>query len=190
VPRPRAACPDTVRRLAPEDLGFLDEPGWPQALPRLYARAPRGQRAYATQPVHRGRHRPRLGALSLTGLVAAMTVEGCTAGAVFLALLREGLLPPLRPGPMLLLDHRKAPKVAGVATACAAAGGRRLYRPPYSPEWSPIAAGWSKVKTFLRAPAARTLEALEQAITAALDAVTAADARGWFAHAGYGVASK
>jgi transposase len=131
-----------------------------------------------------------LGGLSLQGLVAAMTVEGFTDGEVFLACLREVLLPQLRPGQILLLDNLKAHKVAGVADACAAAGVRLLYLPPYSPDLSPIEECWSKVKTLLRAKAARTREALEQAITEALAAITSQDARGWFAHAGYCVASK
>ena len=156
---------------------------------RLYARAPRGQRAYATKPVHRGRHVTMLGALGLTGLVAAMTVEGFTDGDVFLAFLSEVLVPQLRPGQMLIMDNLKAHKVTGVAAACAAAGVRLLYLPPYSPDFSPIEACWSKVKTILRAKAARTREALERAIAEALDAVTAADAHGWFAHAGYCVVS-
>lgn len=138
---------------------------------RLYARAPRGQRAQATRPVNRGRHITMLGALSLTGLVA-MTIDGCTDGEVFLAFLREVLVPQLRPGHILLMDNLKAHKVAGVATACAAAGVRLLYLPPYSPDFSPIEAWWSKVKAILRAQAARTREALEQAIAEALDAVT------------------
>jgi len=48
---------------------------------------------------------------------------------------------------------------------------------------------WSKVKAILRAKAARTLEALEQAIAEALAAITSQDAHGWFVHAGYCVAS-
>jgi transposase len=131
-----------------------------------------------------------LGGLSLQGLVAAMTVEGFTDGEVFLAFLREVLLPQLRPGQILLLDNLKAHTVAGVADACAAAGVRLLYLPPYSPDLSPIEECWSKVKTLLRAKAARTREALEQAITEALAAITSQDARGWFAHAGYCIASK
>jgi transposase len=180
---------DTVKPLAAEDLVFLDEAGCHQALTRLYARAPGGQRAQATRPVNRGRHITMLGGLSLHGLVAAMTVEGFTNGAVFLAFLREVLLPQLRPGQILLLDNLKAHKVAGVADACAAAGVRLLYLPPYSPDLSPIEECWSKVKTLLRAKAARTLEALEQAIAEALAAITRQDARGWFAHAGYCVVS-
>ncbi len=187
--RQRAAFQTTVKPLAPDDLVFLDEAGCPQAMTRLYARAPRGQRAQATKPVNRGRHITMLGALGCDGLVAAMTVEGFTDGEVLLAFLREVLVPQRRPGQLLIMDNLKAHKVAGVAEACAAAGVRLLYLPPYSPDFSPIEECWSKVKTFLRAKAARTLEALEQAIAEALAAITSQDAHGWFAHAGYCVAS-
>jgi len=87
------------------------------------------------------------------------------------------------------MDHLTAHKVAGVADICASAGVRLLYLPPYSPDLSPIEECWSKVKTLVRAQAARTLEALEQAIAEALAAVTSQDAHGWFAHAGYCIAS-
>ena len=152
---------------------------------RLHARAPRGQRAQATKPVNRGRHVTMLGALSLHGRVAAMTVEGFTDGAVFVAFLHEVLLPQLRPGQVLIMDTLKAHQVAGVAAAGAVAGVRLLSLPPYSPDFSPIHECWSKVKTLLRAKAARTLEALEQAIAEALAAITSQEAHGWFAHAGY-----
>jgi transposase len=158
-------------------------------MPRLYARAPRGQRALATKPGNRGRHGTMLGALRLQGLGAAMTGAGCTAGEVLLAFLQEVLVPQLQPGQIRILDNRKAHKVAGVADACAAVGVRLLSLPPYAPDLSPSAACWSKVKTLLRAKAARTLEALEQAIAEALAAITSQDAHGWFAHAGYCVAS-
>jgi transposase len=156
---------------------------------RLYARAPRGQRAQATKPVNRGCHVTMLGALSLQGVVAVMTVAGFTDGEVFLAFLREVLLPQLRPGQLLMMDNLRAHKVTGVTAACAAAGVRLLYLPPYSPDFSPIEECWSKVKAILRAKAARTLGALEQAIAEALAVITSQDAYGWFAHAGYCVAS-
>ena len=43
----------------------------------------------------------------------------------------------------------------------------------------------AEVKAHLRSAAARTAEALQQALGAALDAVTPDDARGSFRHAGY-----
>ena len=182
-------CVKTPSRRAPDDCVCRAAAGCPQAMPRLSARAPRGPRALAPTPVHRGRQVPRLGALRRAGVVAAMTVAGCTAGAVLLAVLQAGLRPQLRPGPLLRRDHRRAPQVPGVAAAWAAAGVRRRNRPPDAPDCAPIEAGWSKVKTRWRTKAARTLEALEQAIAEALRAITSQDAQGGVAHAGYGVVS-
>jgi arginine repressor len=44
---------------------------------------------------------------------------------------------------------------------------------------------WSKIKALLRKAAARTQEELLVALAQALEAVTASDARGWFAACGY-----
>jgi transposase len=156
---------------------------------RAYARAPRGQRAYATKPVNRGCRVTMLGALGLEGLVAAMTVDGFTEGDVFLAFLHEVLIPQLRPGQIVIMENLKAHKVAGVTAACADAEVSLLYLPPYSPDLSPIEECWSQVKAILRAKAARTREALEQAMAEAFEAITANDAQGWFTHAGYCVVS-
>ena len=72
--------------------------------------------------------------------------------------------PQLWSGLLLIMANLKAHNVAGVRNACAAAVVRLLYLPPYSPALSPIEEGWSKVKALLQAKAARTLEALEQAL--------------------------
>jgi hypothetical protein len=118
-----------------------------------------------------------------------MTVADVTEGEVVRALRREGLGPPLRPGPVLRMAPLKAPTGAGVADPWAAAGVRLRDLPPSSPALSPLAEGWSKVKTRLRAPAARTLAALEHAIAEALAAVTSQETHGWCAHAGYWMVS-
>ena len=55
----------------------------------------------------------------------------------------------------------------------------------YSPDLSPIVLCWSKLKTDLRARAARTREALEPAGDEALPTITTTDARHWFAHCGH-----
>ena len=59
------------------------------------------------------------------------------------------------------------------------------YLPSYSPDLSPIEPGWAKVKAYLRRVAARTVEALQQALAPALDSITAQDAAGFFRHCGY-----
>ena len=70
------------------------------------------------------------------------------------------------------------------------AGGAVLFLPAYSPDFSPIEPCWSKLKTFLRACAARTRALLEAALTTALQTILPEDIRGWFRHCGYTVASE
>ncbi len=48
-------------------------------------------------------------------------------------------------------------------------GARLLCLPPYSPDFNPIEQAFAKLKARLRKAAARTLDALEHAIAAALD---------------------
>ena len=57
--------------------------------------------------------------------------------------------------------------------------------PAYSPDMNPIEQAWSKLKTHLRAKAARTRDALERAIPGALATITPSNAQGWFRKAGY-----
>jgi len=179
-----------MQHLDPADLVFVDESGSHQAMARDYARAPQGQRAQGTKPLNRGRHVTMVGALGVLGVVAAMMLEGFMDGAACLVFVPEVLAAQLRPGQVVVLDNLKAQKVAGVQQAIAAVGAGVLYLPPYSPEFSPIEEGWSKVKTVLRTKAARTVEQLGQAIAEAFAAITSQDARGGLAHAGYSVGSK
>jgi transposase len=60
-----------------------------------------------------------------------------------------------------------------------------LYLPPYSPDLNPIEEAFAKVKALLRRAAARSHEALVEAMGAALDAITAQDTHGFFGHCGY-----
>ena len=66
-----------------------------------------------------------------------------------------------------------------------ARGCSLLFLPPYSPDFSPIEEAFSKVKALLRKAAARTREALVEAIGMALLAVTPEDTMGFFGHCGY-----
>ncbi len=83
------------------------------------------------------------------------------------------------------MDNLKAHKVQRIEKAIEKVGARVVYLSPYSPDFSPIELCWAKLKAFLRALAARTREALDEAITQALQTITAQDAQGWFAHCGY-----
>jgi transposase len=126
-----------------------------------------------------------IGALSLQGLDAVMTVEGATDGAVFQAYVEQVLGPPLVAGDVVLMDNLGAHKVAGSRATIESHGAQVVYLPPYAPDLSPIEPCWSKVKTALRKAQARTREALDHALEHVLATVTAVDARNWFTHCGY-----
>lgn len=170
-----------------ERLKFIDESGVNVAMTRLYGRAPKGQRVVDSVPKNYGHNVTLIGALSLNGLEAVMTIEGATTGEVFLAYVEQVLGPTLVPGDMVVMDNLSAHKVSGVVDAIARRGATVQYLPPYSPDLSPIEPCWSKLKTALRAAKARTYEALNTALVTAWDTVSASDARGWFEHCGYSI---
>ena len=138
-------------------------------------------------PQNYGENISLLGALSLSGIEALMTVNGAADGDIFLAFVREVLAPTLRAGDVVIWDNLGAHRSVAVREAVGAKGAQLVFLPPYSPDMNPIERCWSKLKTFLRAAKARTRETLEAAIKQALATVTEADARAWFAHCGYAV---
>ena len=184
----RVAWRDEATAIDPERFVFLDESGFDTRLSRTHARAPRGQRAHGHAPGGRWRRLTLIGALSLDGLCAAMLVGGATNTAVFLAFVTQVLIPALkqkRPDAIVVMDNLAAHKAAVVRRALDAAGIAYRYLPAYSPDMNPIERAWSKLKTYLRARAARTREALEHAVPEAIATVTPGNAQGWFRHAGY-----
>ncbi len=161
-------------------LKFVDEAGVNLALTRLFGRAPSGARVVDSVPQNYGENVTLLGALSLAGVEALMTVNGATDGSIFLVFVREVLAPTLSAGDVVVWDNLGAHRSQAVREAVEARGARFI-----SPDMNPIERCWSKIKTFLRAAKARTRESLEAAIKQALATVTESDARAWFAHCGY-----
>jgi transposase len=177
-----------MSEISAERLVFLDESGVTTKMARTHARAPRGQRAYGSIPLGSWQRLTVLGALSCEGLVATMSIEASTSTPVLLAYLEQVLVPKLqrvKPDAILVMDNLRPHRATEVAELLDQAGIGRIYLPRYSPEFNPIEHAWSKVKTRLKAKAARTLDALEAELKPALDTITAQDARGWFRHAGY-----
>jgi transposase len=168
-------------------LKFIDESGSNLALTRLFGRAEPGERVCEGVPQNYGENVTMLAALGLQGVSAPMTVNGAVDGAVFLAYVRQVLMPTLSEGDIVVMDNLGAHRAAGVAEAIEARGARLEYLPPYSPDYNPIEQCWSKIKTYLRKAKARTREALEAALQQALLQITEADALAWFAHCGYPV---
>jgi transposase len=126
-----------------------------------------------------------LGAITLEGVTAMMTIEGGTCAEVFTTFVTEVLAPTLIPGDHVVLDNLGAHKSPKALEAIRRAGATPIFLPPYSPELNPIELAWSKLKSLLKDAKARTQEALDQAIASALELITPADAEAWFRHCGY-----
>jgi ribosomal protein S28E/S33 len=72
---------------------------------RVYARAPRGQRAVGAVPRNHGQNLAVIGAVGLQGMVAALSVEGAIDTDVVDVFIRRVLVPALRLGDIVLLDN-------------------------------------------------------------------------------------
>jgi transposase len=167
-------------------LVFVDESGFHTSMTRLRARAPKGKRAYGKVPRNRGKNTTLIAAITLQGAMGApMSVEGGTDSAAFEAYVEHFLAPTLREGQVVVLDGLGAHRPKKIRELVEARGADLVFLPSYSPDLNPIEEAFSKVKALVRKEGARLSEALVEALGRALAAVTAEDAAGWFAHAGY-----
>lgn len=148
----------------------------------------RGKRALGKLPWGHWKRLTVLAALAQDGVVACMSVAAATSTAVFQAFIEQVLAPALRerPDAIVVMDNLAAHKAEAVQKALDAAGIAYRYLPAYSPDLNPIEPCWAKLKTRLRARAARTLDALEAELGPALATITAHDAQAWFRLCGYG----
>lgn len=169
---------------------FIDEAGANIAMTRTCARAPEGMRVQGSTPYRWGENVTMIGAMGLEGLRTMLAVEGGTTSEVFLAFVTELLVPVLTPTDIVVMDNLSSHKVPGVQEAIETTGAMVRYLPPYSPDMNPSERCWSKLKEILRSLAARTRDALDDAISYAMRCIDADDAAAWFTHAGYHLQAK
>jgi len=174
-----------AERVEAEQLVFVDEMGSNISLSPLYAWAPRGKRALCSVPRNRGSNTTVLSSMTLEGMGPSLTVEGATTSVVFETYVEQVLAPSLRRGQVVVMDNLSAHKGERIRELIEGRGCELLYLPSYSPDFNPIEEAFSKIKGLLRKSEARTKEALLEAIGAAISALTAKDARGFFEHCGY-----
>ena len=155
------------------------------SLASLYGYAPRGERLRLSVPRKRGENTTLLSSMSLEEMGASLTVEGATTALVFEAYVEHVLAPSLRKGQVVPMDNLGAHRPKRVGELIEERGCELVYLLAYSPDYNPIEEAFAKIKTLLRKAAARTKEALVEAIAAALSAVTAQDVMGFFEHARY-----
>jgi len=168
-----------------EQLVFIDETGLTTNMVRRYGRAPQGQRLVDRTPHGHWKTTTFVSALRHDRLTAPMVVDGPMNSAVFLAYVRQVLVPTLNAGNIVVMDNLSSHKAAGVRQAIEAVGARLVYLPPYSPDYNPIEMAYSKLKWLVRSAAQRTVEGLWSLVGRLLDQFPAGECRRYLRHCGY-----
>ncbi len=171
--------------LDPRRLVFLDETGADTKMARRYGRAFRSQRLVSRVPHGHWKTTTFVAGLRVSGLISPLVVDGPMNGGVFLAYVEQHLARELRRNDIVIMDNLAAHKVKGVREAIAAVGAELIYLPPYSPDFNPIELVFSKLKSLLRAAAARTIDGLESTINQLLDRFQPTECLNYFRHCGY-----
>jgi transposase len=164
---------------------FLDETGASTNMVRRSGWGPKGERLVDMAPAGHWKTTTFVAGLRASGIIAPFVLEGPMTGEAFRAYVKQVLAPELEPGDAVVMDNLSPHKVAGVREAIRAAGASVLYLPSYSPDFNPIEHLFAKLKELLRKAAARTREALWDAIGRHLEDFTPEECRNYLAHRGY-----
>ena len=181
----RAEWQAEMMGLNPRRLVFIDETWAKTNMCRQYGRSRRGERLVAKVPHGHWKTTTFIAALRSDGLTAPTVVDGPVDGLIFLAYVRQQLVPTLCPGDIVVMDNLQSHKVAGVRQAIAAIGASVVYLPPYSPDFNPIEQVFAKMKSILRKKAERTVEGLWSLLGQLLDEFPAEECLHYFRHCGY-----
>ena len=127
--------------------------------------APRGQRLTAKVPHGRWRTMTFLAALRCDRIEAPWLIDGPINGERFRLYVENVLVPSLMPGDIVILDNLGSHRGKAVRHAIRAAGARLFFLPKYSPDLNPIEQLFAQLKHRLRKAAARTADAVCDALS-------------------------
>jgi transposase len=169
----------------PARLVFIDETWTSTSMVRRRGRCPRGERLIGYAPQGHWKVITFVAGLRERAMVAPFVLEGAINGPMFLAYVKQCVVPTLRRGDVVIIDNLPAHKVAGVKETIEAAGAKLLYLPSYSPDLNPIELAFSKFKAHLRKAAERTIPRLLRTIGRVVRSFSPQECRNFFRHAGY-----
>jgi len=118
-------------------LVYIDETGIDYCH-RRYAKRERGKPAYGAVCGKNHRQYSVIGAYNSRKLKAPFVFDGSTDTALFIAWMKEHLLPSLRRGQTVIMDNASFHKSPKIRALIENAGCELLYLPPYSPDLNPI----------------------------------------------------
>jgi transposase len=149
--------------------------GWSTRGARLKGKAPHGRWKTMTF----------LAALRCDGIEAPWLIDGPIDGQRFRIYVERVLAPTLKPGNIVIMDNLGSHKGKAVRQAIRAVGAKLILLPKYSPDLNPIEQVFAKLKHLLRKAAARTPDAVCDAIGRVLATFTPEECANYFRNSGY-----
>ena len=171
--------------LDPSRLVFIDETGASTNLARKNGRCRRGRRLRAAIPHGHYKTITLVAGIRLRGLVAQKAFDRPINAVLFEEWIEQCLVPTLSKGDVVVMDNLPAHKGPRVEELIKAVGAELRYLPPYSPDMNPIEKAFSKLKTYLRKIAERTVAGLMRALETCADIFKPAECVNYFAACGY-----
>lgn len=166
-------------------LVFIDETSTNTKLTKRTGWAPKGERFRTHAPFGKWQTQTFIAGLRCHGLVAPWIVNAPMNAAIFERYVETQLAPQLSPGDVVVLDNVGFHKGERAAELVRQRGAWLLFLPPYSPDLNPIEIAYSKLKALLRKKAARTFDALCQALGDICHLFEPTECRNFFKAAGY-----
>jgi putative transposase len=187
--------PDVARRRAqwkarqswiePARLVFIDETWTKTNMAPLRGWGPCGLRLRAKVPHGRWKTMTFLAALRHDRIDAPWLLDGPINGEKFRLYVEKVLVPTLAPGDIVVMDNLGSHKGWAVRRSIRSIGAKLFFLPKYSPDLNPIEQVFAKLKHLLRKAAARTFDAVTDAIGRLLDNFTPEECANYFANSGY-----
>ncbi len=172
-------------RKALERLIFIDETSLNTKLVKTTGWAPVGQRLIDHAPFGHWHTQTFIAALRCDGLTAPWVIKGAINRDLFNAYVETQLAPTLKRGEVVILDNLSTHKSAYAAEVLKSIGAWFLFLPSYSPDLNPIEMAFAKLKALIRKAAARSYDALWQAVGHVCNLFSDEECYNYFKAAGY-----
>jgi transposase len=166
-------------------LIFIDETSTNTRLTKRTGWAPKGERYRTHAPFGKWQTQTFIAGLRCHGMIAPWIVDAPMNSRRFELYVETQLAPELVPGDVVILDNVGFHKSERAAELVRQRGAWLLFLPPYSPDLNPIEMAFSKLKALLRKKAARTFDALCQALGDICHLFDQPQCRNFFKAAGY-----
>ncbi len=168
-----------------ERLTFIDEASLKTNMIKTSGWAPVGQRLVDYAPFGHWNTQTFIAALRCDGLTAPWVIKGAINRELFNAYVETQLAPTLKRGDVVILDNLSSHKSAYAAEVLKSIGAWFLFLPSYSPDLNPIEMAFAKLKTLIRKAAARSYDALWQAVGTVCVLFSDEECYNYFKAAGY-----